>query len=150
MERRRELGQLADATLHPAVPTGVLLPGVLGVRTSDPALLPSRARLRTLAGISIQLLWFLGAYVLVLAAVPLLARITTPAGLLGAVASTYAFIAVIDAVRVNVDVPACIGYLNLVAWLIPGMLGVAYRRRLLDQPRRRAARRRHVRRQRSR
>jgi Acyltransferase family len=76
-------------------------------------------------------LWFLGAYVLVLAAVPLLARITTGTNLLGAVASTYAFIAVIDAVRVNIDVPACIGYLNLVAWLMPGMLGVAYRRRLL-------------------
>ena len=34
------------------------------------------------AGVSIQLLWFLGAYVLVLAAMPLLCRITTtaPAG----------------------------------------------------------------------
>ena len=30
------------------------------------------------AGVSIQLLWFLGAYVLVLAAIPVLARITTP------------------------------------------------------------------------
>ena len=29
------------------------------------------------------------------------------------------------------DVPAALGYLNLIAWLIPGMLGVAYRRRLL-------------------
>jgi hypothetical protein len=83
------------------------------------------------AGISIQLLWFLGAYVLVLAAVPLLARITTAGRLMGAVAGTYAFVAVIDAIRINVDVPAGLGYLNLVAWLIPGMLGVAYRRHLL-------------------
>jgi hypothetical protein len=83
------------------------------------------------AGISIQLLWFLGAYVLVLAAVPLLARITTTGRLVAAVAGTYAFIAVIDVVRINVDVPVGIGYLNLVAWLIPGMLGVAYRRHLL-------------------
>ncbi len=83
------------------------------------------------AGISIQLLWFLGAYVLVLAAVPLLARITTTGRLLGAVAGTYAFIAVIDAIRINVGGPSGLGYLNLVAWLIPGMLGVAYRRHLL-------------------
>lgn len=83
------------------------------------------------AGISIQLLWFLGAYVLVLAAVPVLSRITTPGRFAAAVTGTYAFIAVIDAIRINLDVPAALGYLNLVAWLIPGMLGVAYRRRLL-------------------
>jgi hypothetical protein len=83
------------------------------------------------AGISIQLLWFLGAYVCVLATVPLLARITTTARLLGAVAGTYAFIAAVDVIRVNVGGPSALGYLNLVAWLIPGMLGVAYRRRLV-------------------
>jgi hypothetical protein len=83
------------------------------------------------AGISIQLLWFLGAYVLVLAAVPLLARITTTGRLVAAVAGTYAFIAAVDAFRINADVPAGIAYLNLVAWLIPGVLGVAYRRHLL-------------------
>ena len=83
------------------------------------------------AGISIQLLWFLGAYVLVLAAVPLLARITTTGRLFVAVAGTYVFVAVVDAVRINADGPTGLGYLNLVAWLIPGMLGVAYRRHLL-------------------
>jgi hypothetical protein len=86
------------------------------------------------AGISIQLLWFLGAYVLVLAAVPLLARITTSSGLIAAVAGTYAFVAVVDAIRINGDVPVGFGYLNLGAWLIPGMLGVAYRRHLLAGP----------------
>ena len=83
------------------------------------------------AGISIQLLWFLGAYVLVLAAVPLLSRVTTTGRLLGAVAATYVFIAVIDAIRINADGLPGLGYLNLVAWLIPGILGVAYRRKLL-------------------
>ena len=83
------------------------------------------------AGISIQLLWFLGAYVLVLATVPLLARITTTRRLAAAVAGTYAFIAVVDAIRINVDGLAALGYLNMVVWLIPGMFGVAYRRRLL-------------------
>ncbi|MBN3455888.1 acyltransferase [Mycolicibacterium sp.] len=85
-----------------------------------------------IAGISIQLLWFLGAYVLVLAAVPLLARITTPAQLASAVIGTYAFIAVIDAVRINIDGYTSLGYLNTVVWLIPGMFGVAYRRQLLS------------------
>jgi Acyltransferase family len=83
------------------------------------------------AGISIQLLWFLGAYVMVLAAVPLLARITTTGRLVGAVAAAYACVAVVDAVRINVDGYSALGYLNMTAWLIPGMLGVAYRRGLL-------------------
>jgi hypothetical protein len=83
------------------------------------------------AGISIQLLWFLGAYVLVLAAVPLLSAITTTARLAAAVVGTYAFIAVVDAIRINVDGPSALGYLNMVVWVIPGMFGVAYRRRLL-------------------
>jgi len=62
------------------------------------------------AGISIQLLWFLGAYVLVLATVPLLAGITThrPAGRRRR--RTYAFIAVVDAIRINVDGPSTLGY----------------------------------------
>ncbi|HET6734641.1 acyltransferase family protein [Mycobacterium sp.] len=83
------------------------------------------------AGISIQLLWFLGAYVMVLAAVPLLARITTTGQLVAAVVAAYACVAVVDAVRINVDGYSALGYLNMTAWLIPGMLGVAYRRGLL-------------------
>jgi Acyltransferase family len=83
------------------------------------------------AGISIQLMWFLGAYVLVLATVPLLARITTAGRLVAAVGGAYTFIAVVDAIRINVDGLSALGYLNMIVWLIPGMLGVAYRRRLL-------------------
>jgi surface polysaccharide O-acyltransferase-like enzyme len=83
------------------------------------------------AGISIQLLWFLGAYVLVLATVPLLARITTTGRFVAAVIGAYVFIAVVDAIRINVDGLSALGYLNMIVWLIPGMLGVAYRRRLL-------------------
>lgn len=82
------------------------------------------------AGISIQLLWFLGAYVLVLAAVPLLSRITTTGRFVVAVATAYAFVAVVDAIRINGGWPT-LGYLNMIAWVIPGMFGVAYRRRLL-------------------
>ncbi|MCU1695990.1 MAG: hypothetical protein JWR34_2053 [Mycobacterium sp.] len=84
-----------------------------------------------IAGISIQLLWFLGAYVMVLAAMPLLARITTGARLLGGVVAVYAVVAVVDAIRVSDPAWSTDGYVNMLAWLIPGMFGVAYRRRLL-------------------
>jgi hypothetical protein len=87
------------------------------------------------AGISIQLLWFLGAYVLVLAAMPLLMRITTGARLAVAIAATCGLVAVVDHLRVAGHAGVAIGYLNLVAWLIPGMLGVAYRRGLLSTSR---------------
>ena len=87
------------------------------------------------AGISIQLLWFLGAYVLVLAAMPLLARITTGARLAVAIASTYGLVAVVDHLRVAGHAGVALGYVNLVAWVIPGMLGVAYRRGLLGTSR---------------
>lgn len=84
------------------------------------------------AGISIQLLWFLGAYVLVLAAVPALSRITSPTRLAAGVVVVYALVALVDAVRLHWPTMAPLGYLNMAAWLIPGMFGVAYRRGLLS------------------
>ncbi|OBK22826.1 acyltransferase [Mycobacterium asiaticum] len=83
------------------------------------------------AGISIQLLWFLGVYVLVLAAMPALYRITTTARLTAGVVGVYAAVALIDAIRLHWAAAAPLGYLNLAVWLIPGMFGVAYRRHLL-------------------
>lgn len=85
-----------------------------------------------IAGISIQLLWFLGAYVLVLAAVPVLSRITTTGRFALAAALTYGLIAAVDIIRINTGVWPAVGYLNLVVWLLPGMFGVAYRRGLLS------------------
>lgn len=84
-----------------------------------------------IAGISIQLLWFLGAYVMVLAVVPLLLRITTVGRLVASVAGTYALVALVDAIRINDHSWSALGYVNFVVWLIPGMFGVAYRRGLL-------------------
>ena len=84
-----------------------------------------------IAGISIQLLWFLGAYVLVLAAVPLLTRINTAGRLVAAVATLHACVAVIDVIRINDPSWNWLGYANLAVWLVPGMFGVAYRYRLL-------------------
>ncbi|WP_240274460.1 acyltransferase family protein [Mycobacterium ulcerans] len=87
------------------------------------------------AGVSIQLLWFLGAYVLVLAAMPVLSRITSTARLAASVTAVYAMIAAVDAVRLHCSAGPSLGYLNLAVWLIPAMFGVAYRRRLLTRAR---------------
>jgi fucose 4-O-acetylase-like acetyltransferase len=83
------------------------------------------------AGVSIQLLWFLGAYVLVLAAVPLMSRITTATRLAVGVAGVYVVVAAVDAIRLHWHVAAPLGYLNFAVWSIPAMFGVAYRRSLL-------------------
>ncbi|OBF57662.1 acyltransferase [Mycobacterium sp. 852002-53434_SCH5985345] len=83
------------------------------------------------AGVSTQLLWFLGAYVLVLAAMPVLYRINSAGRLAAAVAGVYAAIAAIDAIRLHWPAMMPLGYLNLAVWLIPAMFGIAYRRRLL-------------------
>lgn len=84
-----------------------------------------------LAGISVQLLWFLGAYVVVLAAMPLLTKLTTLPLVAAAVTATYGLVAVVDVVRISTPDWSALAYVNLLAWLIPGMFGVAYRRRLL-------------------
>jgi hypothetical protein len=84
-----------------------------------------------IAGVSTQLLWFLGAYVMVLAAVPALARISTTARFALAVTAVYGFVALVDAIRIRADVGPVFGYLTMVMWLIPGLFGVAYRRNLL-------------------
>jgi hypothetical protein len=83
------------------------------------------------AGVSTQLLWFLGAYVLVLAAMPALSRITTTGRLAAGVAAVYGAIAAVDVVRLNWPAASALGYLNLGVWLIPAMFGIAYRRGLL-------------------
>jgi hypothetical protein len=84
-----------------------------------------------IAGVSTQALWFLGAYVLVLAAMPMLYRITTTARLALSVGAVYGAIGAIDVVRLHWDAASPLGYLNLAVWLIPAMFGVAYRRNLL-------------------
>ncbi|WP_111512040.1 acyltransferase family protein [Mycobacterium kyogaense] len=83
------------------------------------------------AGISIQLLWFLGAYVLVLATVPLLARITTTRRFVATVALLYVMVAAVDLLRITRDGLSALGYVNFAMWLIPGAFGVAYRRGLV-------------------
>lgn len=103
----------------------VLLRPIVGVHVYEPV-----------AGISVQLLWFLGAYVLVLAAMPLLVRVTSAPRLWFGLAAVYALVAVVDHLRLGGQLPPVFAYANLAAWSIPGLFGVAYRRGLL---RRRAA-----------
>lgn len=83
------------------------------------------------AGVSTQLLWFLGAYVLMLAAMPLLARVITAAHLVAGVTVVYLAVAAVDAIRLTAPGWQALGYANLTVWLIPGLFGVAYRRGLL-------------------
>jgi len=83
------------------------------------------------AGVSTQLLWFLGAYVLMLAAMPLLARVTSTPRLITGVAAVYLAVAGVDVIRLTVPGWQALGYANLAVWLIPGMFGVAYRRGLV-------------------
>lgn len=86
-----------------------------------------------MADVSIQLLWFLGAYVLVLATTPLLYRITSAGRLAAGVAGVYAAVALVDFVRLHTAGESLLGYLNMAVWVIPGMFGVAYRRDLLTR-----------------
>jgi multisubunit Na+/H+ antiporter MnhC subunit len=95
LDTRDQLGQLVDAALQPALPAGVLLPGVLVGRARGWSASPTTGRFVV------------------------------------SVAATYAFVAVVDAIRINVEGASALGYLNMVVWVIPGMFGVGYRRRLL-------------------
>ncbi|SDU48607.1 acyltransferase family protein [Gordonia westfalica] len=84
-----------------------------------------------IARLGVQLLWFLGAYLLVLAVVPLLQRIRTPQHLVVALGTCWGSTAVIDAIRLT-DGPSWLAYLNfLTVWTIPAVLGVAYAKRIL-------------------
>ncbi|MFW0793044.1 acyltransferase [Gordonia sp. CPCC 205515] len=83
------------------------------------------------ARLSVQLLWFLGAYLLVLAVVPFLQRISTAREVVVALAACWGATAVIDALRLTIG-PAALGNINfLTVWSIPAGLGIAYAKRLL-------------------
>ncbi|WP_410872503.1 acyltransferase family protein [Nocardia sp. A7] len=88
---------------------------------------------RPLAVTSVQLLWFLGMYLAVLACVPLLATyVTSRRRLFVAVAMIVGVTAVVDAVRLTGG-PAALGYLNFLVWLVPAVLGIGYLRALLTR-----------------
>ncbi|GAA1483026.1 acyltransferase [Gordonia sinesedis] len=83
------------------------------------------------AALGVQLLWFLGAYLLVLAAVPLMQRLDSGRRVAGAVAGCWAVTAAVDAIRLTAGLPG-LGYLTFATvWAIPAILGVAYAKRLI-------------------
>jgi hypothetical protein len=80
---------------------------------------------------SVALLWFLGVYLVVLAFVPALTRMSTGRGVAVAVCSLIGAAAAVDAIRFAVGEPMA-GVANFViVWLIPMVVGVAYARRLI-------------------
>ncbi|GGK37642.1 acyltransferase family protein [Nocardia camponoti] len=88
---------------------------------------------RPLAVTSVQLLWFLGMYLLVLVAVPPLIRwVRSGLRVWATIAVLVGVVAAVDAARLT-GAPAELGYVNVVAWLIPGVLGIAYVRGLLTR-----------------
>ncbi|MGO4446836.1 acyltransferase [Mycobacterium sp. 2YAF39] len=79
----------------------------------------------------VALLWFLGVYLVVLAFVPALTRMSTGRTVAVAVGSLIAIAAAFDAIRFAVGEPMA-GVANfVVVWLIPMVIGVAYARGLL-------------------
>jgi surface polysaccharide O-acyltransferase-like enzyme len=79
----------------------------------------------------VALLWFLGAYLVVLAFVPALTRLSTGRAMAVVVASLLAAAAVVDGIRIATGTPTA-GFANyLIVWLIPIVIGVAYARQLI-------------------
>ena len=79
----------------------------------------------------VALLWFLGVYLIVLAFVPMLTRMSSGRTVVVAVGSLMVAAAGFDAIRFAVGEPMA-GVANFViVWLIPMVIGVAYARRLI-------------------
>jgi hypothetical protein len=81
----------------------------------------------------VALLWFLGVYVITLAFVPALTRLSTGRAVAFVVVSLLAAAAAVDAIRLAVGTPMT-GVANfLIVWLIPVVIGVGYARRLIGR-----------------
>lgn len=80
---------------------------------------------------SVALLWFLGVYLVVLAFVPALTRLSKGRDVTVIVGGLLTAAAVVDAIRIWAGTPMA-GVANFViVWLIPVVFGVAYARRLI-------------------
>lgn len=81
---------------------------------------------------SVALLWFLGVYLVTLAAVPALVRMTAQRTVTVVLIALLAATALGDAARFALDTPTA-GVTNfVVVWLIPVAIGVGYARRLIS------------------
>lgn len=80
----------------------------------------------------LNLLWFVGAYLLVLAFMPLLARITTGRRLWRTALTLLAMTALVDIGAYAGGAHWGFGWINMLfVWLLPAALGVGYRRLLI-------------------
>jgi surface polysaccharide O-acyltransferase-like enzyme len=79
----------------------------------------------------VALLWFLGVYLVVLAFVPALTRLSTGRAVAAVVATLLAAAAAVDGIRIAVGTPESGAANFVIVWLIPIVLGVAYARRLI-------------------
>ena len=80
---------------------------------------------------SVALLWFLGVYVLTLAFVPALVRVSRGVTVAVIVAALLAAATALDVVRFATGEPGASVANFLIVWLIPVAIGVAYARRLI-------------------
>ncbi|QKT09074.1 acyltransferase [Gordonia sp. X0973] len=79
----------------------------------------------------VALLWFIGVYLVILACVPAVTRLTRPGAYAGLVVALLTVAAVCDAARIHYGVIAY-GLPNFLAvWLIPAVIGVGYARRAI-------------------
>lgn len=80
---------------------------------------------------SVALLWFLGVYLVALAFVPVLTRLTSGRGVALVVTALLVAAVAVDALRLATGSPWSGTPNLLVVWLIPVVFGVAYARRLI-------------------
>lgn len=82
----------------------------------------------------IELLWYVGAYLLTLAFMPWLARIRTGRRLAWFIATMCLLTALIDTISVITDTWVMTGWINMIfVWLVPAALGIAYQRGLIPR-----------------
>lgn len=80
---------------------------------------------------SVALLWFLGVYLVVLAFVPALTRLTSGRAVAAVIVSLLAISAGFDGLRIALHSPNAAAANFVFVWLIPVVIGVAYARRLI-------------------
>jgi len=86
-----------------------------------------------LGGESVALLWFLGVYLVALAFVPTLTRLSTGRAVAATLVALFVGAAAMDAIRVAVGTPMGGLANDVIVWLIPVVIGVAYARGLVNR-----------------
>ncbi|GAC71000.1 acyltransferase family protein [Gordonia soli] len=86
------------------------------------------------ARLGVQLLWFLGAYLLVLAILPLMQRISTGRDVGVVVGGAWLLTAAVDTLRLTTGLDGLGDLTFVTVWMIPAALGVGYAKRLVSVP----------------